>query len=962
MKYILTKEFEAGLNKFDFFCDEENISSRLLFTNDSTKDSHEHIALESAKKYQADAVYFRHFDNNRPPMAQIYIYDLTSKIKSTEEITEMHKKLWNAGQVPLIFIFKKTEVIIMNCLKQPVLDHHTNKINYSPLETIKLASEIEEELDKFKEFSATKFDNGSFWEDSLYKDKFKLENSAYETLLNYLRKLRNDLIKKNILPSKITQKLLVMSILVIYLEERKDDEGNTIFPKKFFQSFAKNAKCFKDIFRKKGACLSLFDNLNTHFDGEIFAWNNLEERKKILNADLSVFSDFLEGKTEKTGQINFWPLYSFNDLPIELISNIYEDFLESKPGVVYTPPYLVNFLINESMPLNKPENDYKILDPSCGSGIFLVAAYTRLINWWRIENNWKKPSLAVLKRLLRGSIYGVDINPEAINLTIFSLSLVLCDTLSPKVIWNKLKFDKLIGKNLFAADFFELLYNKDIQIKFNLIIGNPPFIEEFNTLYAKKINDKYSDKRKIPGNQLALLFLEQAMQLCKNKNTLCLIMPSGPFLYNNNSKAFRKYFIEQYKIKQIIDFTSLKSILYSSANVATIAVFVRKEKPDGKNILHVTARRTKSSKEKIFFEIDYYDFNHVKYNEALNNALVWKTNLMGGGRLHNIMSRLIKLRSLGEYLEEKVKNHGWEIGEGFKVGRKTKSYEASYLTNKKTLPSNAFTDQGIDFTKVHILEDKYFNRIANENKNIFKGPHLLIKEGVTKSSIPIKYLDQDLSFKHGVTGIHAPKKDANKLKNIEKRILGNRIYLYYVANFSGAYLISRATAILKKDILCLPYPIDDKELSLSKIEQLLVNDVLDYMLEFLAKGENSKATSHVDSKQLNNYGRLYCRILNKIYKNFVPMTPIESDSFICYPFGFNNIKKPPSFELGQIEKHLNKLIYKKYSTSLRVIRVIRLYDKNIIYMIKPKQKRYWLNSIAIKDADDTFNDLIIQGY
>ncbi|MDH5561991.1 MAG: N-6 DNA methylase, partial [Deltaproteobacteria bacterium] len=62
------------------------------------------------------------------------------------------------------------------------------------------------------------------------------------------------------------------------------------------------------------------------------------------------------------------------------MSNIYEEFLESKKGIVYTPPYLVNFLIDEQMPLTDfHKTDFKVIDPACGSGVFLVAAFRRMI-------------------------------------------------------------------------------------------------------------------------------------------------------------------------------------------------------------------------------------------------------------------------------------------------------------------------------------------------------------------------------------------------------------------------------------------------------------------------------------------------------------------------------------------------------------------------------------------------------
>jgi len=55
------------------------------------------------------------------------------------------------------------------------------------------------------------------------------------------------------------------------------------------------------------------------------------------------------------------------------------------------------------MPLGHPKMKFRVLDPACGSGIFLVGAFKRMIQWWRVKNNWKKPhkeNIEELKNIL----------------------------------------------------------------------------------------------------------------------------------------------------------------------------------------------------------------------------------------------------------------------------------------------------------------------------------------------------------------------------------------------------------------------------------------------------------------------------------------------------------------------------------------------------------------------------------
>lgn len=997
----LTKEFRHGLEQLDMLDTESSESYGLVFADAHPGNSYEYIAMEKASRYDVDAVYFRRFENRDASIPQVYIYDYTGKEKEPGkyEIGELHRRLWNSGQVQMFFVFTKSEVKIFNCLKKPKFDSTANKAAAFPMEVINLAADVDDRLEQAKrrEFSARKLDNGSFWDTSVYSGKFQLKDSSYENLLKSLEDVRRNLYKRFAESSKIIDKLLVMSLLLKYLEERVDPDGNKVFPKGFFSRFADGAESFLDIL-KQNACpglLGLFDYLSGHFNGEIFKWDNPAERELLSQIDLETLALFLEGRSETSGQRTLWRLYSFNDLPIELISNIYEEFLgdEDKKGIVYTPPYLVHFLIDEAMPLESPAECFKVLDPACGSGVFLVAAYQRIIEWWRIRNNWKKPGLDTLKKLLKDNIHGVDIKPEAVRLAIFSLSLVLLDELSPKEIWEKLKFENLKRSgNLFENDFFYLIKKQQLEGKFDLVIGNPPFVEQLTTAKAKEIEEEQKQHRPpVPGNQLALLFLEQSLGVCKDGGLLCIILPSGPLLYNLGSHDFRTHFFKSCNVKQVLDFTSLSEILFGSANVATAAIYAKKEKPNGDTILHATFRRTKVSKEKIYLQLDHYDFHHVIFKYALDSPLIWKANLLGGGRLFSIISRLAEMSSFGEYLTKKSRENGWVSAEGYSLAvrddeiRKLKRFyaepppfsdkeqeefdnlkkkyrRAGFLTGKDTIIPEALTEEGLIESMIHTLEDEFFHRPRERNKDIFKGPHVLIREIAGQKSIPVAFTDKYLSFSKQIIGIHAPDAHIGELKEIERRIKNNRVYLFYLAVFSGRYGVNKATSLLKSDIDNLPYPEDKNQFEFSEVEYILMNDVLDYMLDFRRKGETAGVMNHVSQKQLSLFGETYCKLLNTTYKRFKPCQPIETGSFICFPVYYGEKPDLGASDITRFEDNLNRLVYKKMGRNLEITRVLRIYDGNVIYMIKPKQVRYWLRSVAVRDADETFEDLLKQGY
>lgn len=997
----MNEAFAYGLAQLDMVSDANHstglVSVSALKTDKAELQPEEIIALENAVKYQVDYVYFRKF-RNRPSVVQVYIYDYTENESfDKQSLIQLHQKLYSSGLVPMFFVFTKSDVVIFNCLEKPA---EKNEFKYKPFTTIKLVSVLADDIEnrkKIRDFSGKAFDNGAFWEDSTYSSSFKSSNGAYEKLLAELKQALRDIISKQILPANIARKFMVISILIKYLEDRIDNQGNSVFPSNFFEEFLSGARSFIDILLDSEATVSLLDHLSSHFGGEVFRITD-EERQIIVNNNLTRFSQFLRGDM-KDMQFLFWKLYSFNDLPIELISNIYEEFLGKKTGVVYTPPYLVNFLLDEAMPLSDDNTDFKVLDPACGSGVFLVGAYKRLIQRWRKKNNWAAPDLRTLKSILVNNIYGIDKDGDATNLTIFSLSLALCDALTPKQIWEELQFDNLKGKNIFNDDFFNVLLtaNKFDSIGFDLVIGNPPFDSSL-TSAARKIENLEIRRDRIPvlleeypivlrrntlpDSQIALLFLEQSIRICKPKGLTCLIQPAGPLLYNNSSSAFRKYLLSRYYTPQVIDFTHISRTLFGKkGDVATAAIFVRNEPAHNKGLFHITVRRTKPNKEKLYFELDSYDFHYIPYGVVVKDDFIWKANFLGGHRYHQLISRLSEYRTLGEYLSEN-ESRGWVANEGFTLATKNdiqllndsissgdiaeqlrleNKYSAPFLTGKKFLPTEAFNEKGIEESNIQVVTDKHFHSTGEES--IYSPPHILLKEIVSNDEIPVLLSNEYITFRNSIIGIHAPVEDYSLLQELARRLYKNKIYPFYIAATSGRYMINKSSSFLKTDVVKLPYPVDEADIELDYFEQILIDDFTHFLLKFRREGENSRiAEEDVSQEVLVAFGETYCQVLNSVYKSIKPYDYFEMESFICYPFYFGDKPKISFEDSQQAEKHVTDLAKVNYGLNVRIIRVIRMYEHNTIYMIKPRKMRYWLQSIALRDADETFTDLRKQGY
>ena len=255
------------------------------------------------------------------------------------------------------------------------------------------------------------------------------------------------------------------------------------------------------------------------------------------------------------------------------------------------------------------QHDEVILDPCCGSGVFLVEAYKRLVLHWRSRNQWKKPSQTILKGLLK-KVHGVDLEEGAVELAAFSLCLALCDALEPEEIRASIKlFPQLMGKTLHPSCFFEA--NEQLLLKdpIGVVVGNPPFTSSLSTPGAQRSYDQYvTNHGSLPDKQLAYLFLYEAMGMVVEGGVLSMLQQYN-FLYNQQSLGFRQNFIGKWNVREVLDFISVRGLFKKgSADTKVIVVVAEAVSPPAdSNILHATFRRSGRVNAEQGFDIDYYD-------------------------------------------------------------------------------------------------------------------------------------------------------------------------------------------------------------------------------------------------------------------------------------------------------------------------------------------------------------------
>ncbi len=971
----------------------------------------ERLYIEEAKQLStsADAVYFRRFYKNEADVIPysstpaVCIFYQSDSFFNTKPHKVLHAELWSAGKTEMYILLGETRVDIINARKPAKRDVDDVTLDHKDLVLAQTTIENFED----SRFSAHLFGSGTFWEQSDFQDKIDGNSNPYSFLLDYLMDVRKKLLKDSSideLKAVTIDKLLITSILIKFLEEIKDDDGKHTL-KSIYRKHNLETETFEEGLRK-GKCLSILNDLGKVFNGKIFDTFTEEEQEKIAHANLNSVANFLNTKTDvKTNQIFIWEQYSFNHLPAEVISAIYENFIQEEAGrneevrkdVVYTPLHLVNLMIDEAMPLEQPELfdnlTFKVLDPACGSGVFLVAAYKRMLQWWAI-NNWRKtnevayPDKETAKQILEQNIFGVDIEEVAAIVSIFGLTTAFLDKLTPKEIWNDLTFKDLSQQNIQGLNFTDWAKSaEDKKGYFDLVIGNPPFnVSSKGTITDADLKDLFG--KEVPGNKLSLKFFEAALFFGKK---VSMILPSNNFLYGVNGQEYRKRIFNNYTVEKIYDFTHLRESLFLKKNIkgvenkktgrTPVLVLILQNKPSQyQSIEHIIVKRELLSEQKLSFEIDYYDKYRVRWDWAVDEKkqFIWKTNLLGGGRLFHLVYRLSLLETLKQFLEVKENKNEWLYSSGYKTNHKNrKRVPADFITGKDTVKPSTLDE----FGQFERMPEKAALFAEPRKKELFANPHIIFGLVLEKSNakFPIAFTKDYVCFNITYIGISSPKSDEDELHEIYNKLHTNEktsdLYKAFILGRSSRVLVSHETSFLKEDIDNLPYPQEGKYLETSEYESIIVNDVLAYY-RHLGKAITKNNDGHIlhepiNEPELEAFGKVYCGVLNEIYaedgKSWQAGQVVQTPTFVSYQFGFGKEGGLPyDFKTGT-EQAFNVLLANIQSNSgIHYTRIIRYYQQidgyDCVYLIKPNARRYWLQSTALRDADDTFMDLKKNGY
>tara|TARA_R110001592_G_scaffold43887_1_gene141886 strand:- start:2356 stop:5268 length:2913 start_codon:yes stop_codon:yes gene_type:complete len=945
----------------------------------------ENLANNRLKHYQLQAKhvgadYFYCFDSEleKQKIPFVYIYDYRKQNIDSDNLATINKRIWTIGDIALAIVVYSDEVKIIDT-RQPVQVSDEGKLiaNLFPL-----ISNIDKKLKKL-------IFSGRILEE---KTTDYLSVSPYVKLLEHIDK--NILLKKDEIGCSphILRPLIVKCILIKYLEEQVDEKGFNIFRNNYFSFFLNESKdlaTFCDVL-KGGKILDLFSELNKKFNGGVFDLSN-EEIEEISKSNLKPIANALDGRFELHGQGSFWKLYELKFIPIEFISRLYEKFIISVEGrqkghgAYYTPPHLARLLVDELIPFdsNIDFENFKLLDPCCGSGIFLVLAYKRLITLWMLQNNKQRAEgekdIIALKKILSNCIYGVDINSDAISITATSLQIEYTSHFHPKDI-DLIQFDNLIFKgNLEAKGFFK--WYKSTSLKFDIIVGNPPFnIDKVENIKNAKIGlddicdeeffiDEKGRRKVFPNKNPALtIFYQSIERLLKSSGLLFMIMPSSALLYNPTSLKFRKAVFSKWNTKKIFDFTPLKNFLWGNTKVATIGILLQNTASKHEAIEHLVIRSSYlNHKGALRFQIDKYDRFSVPFEKAIADKYYWKTNLLGGGKLHFYVDKYLSdPYTINNYKED----NNWIANVGYQRDASAKKNILNLKSHKVVISENIQNDIISD----DIYKTCDFDDVVrvNSKRELYNPPNILLRLN-TNYNIPVLLNEKKAYFPKGILGIKGSNRKKmesfinvfKQNKYLYKQLIGIASSKTFVQQ-SGRYTIDA------QDVMNLPLKIDENSNlvafdNLSEIEKAIWDDT-----ELLALSVN-KTTGllfkNATDFNLEQYSDAFCTVLNYVYEKgeykFRHKRIVKNEDWVWITLWHTNVDKP----VESILNPENEPIYKEIlhddisNNGLKINRIIAyINEPNCISFLKPRALKYWTRSIAYRDAEEIKSLMFKNGY
>lgn len=577
-----------------------------------------------------------------------------------------------------------------------------------------------------------------------------------------------------------------------------------------------------------------------------------------------------------------WGDLDFAHIPIGVLSQVYENFsrvrdtqLSEQTSAYYTPKNIARYLVDDAFEGIADKKNARILDASCGAGIFLVLAFRKLVAC-RWEHDGKRPDTRTIQSILYNQLCGFDVSESALRLAALSLyitaielngsprppkSLKFPKRLQGVVLYNHRRPEEQESKSFVLGSLRPDL-SKDFNGSFDMVIGNPPWSRlkgdnekikkeikahnaAFTALTRRILTDRglatVAETYHNPDNNPDLPFLWSSIQWAKPGGIIAMALPGRIFLKQTpaGTHAFNAI-LRGLEITGILNGSNLSdSEVWPDMNQPFMLFFARNRKPEANHHFHfVTPHFEKRLNEKGRIRIDYQSAQPVAVSDVLKDSWLLKTLAVGTSLDVEVIRKLDELEwpTVKSYWESK------ELYSGLGYNRSPKLHQdnAAFM---RELPDFAPPANGGFSVDVPLLP-KFERSTAHMPRciDLYTPPLLIVPESPGSSLFSPKswIVREPTVFSKSYYGFSAHgSKNAGLVLALLHLITHTDLFRYQVLMTSSRMGAERRT-FLKENLESFPFPVID----------LLTTSQRQYAIELSSRLETSSSKPW---KAINNF-------------------------------------------------------------------------------------------------------------
>ena len=943
------------------------------------------------------------FEINGAPC--LYFKSLSAE-PTEQQLRDWHRTAWNHGLGRMLWVVTPQRVRVLNAFMPP--EKPTGKqTRRHPAELLQAATADLEQLRKF-ELDRISLESGQFWTTRAGK-RITKKTRIDEQLADDLEKAAELLAEKGCDALK-SHRLMLRTLFTAYLEARG------VLPAELFEGL--KGSSFGDVLQSSRETKAFFERMCDTFNGDLFPpppkTGAEHESYTFTNDQLSVARSIVMRRDLKSGQQTFdFARYDFEVIPIELISSIYERFiyagnpkLAKERGTHYTPVNLVDLVFSQvfddslfDAPLGEKP---KVLDLACGSGVFLVEAFRRLLS--RRVAAGERLSRTLVRDVLATQLYGVDLEETAIEIAAFSLCLTAFELDPSPGSISQLKFrESLKGRNLFVGDAFGTngftkrteFANKD----FAIVVGNPPWKKTTGSKASKETASQshiafcnsHDPMINLPyRSPIDQAFIWRSRHFAKPGGRIGLIVDAKNFFsQEDQSLVARKQLFETLRARVMLNLSALHNKrLFPKAEQPAMIFVAEKAKPRTKDeMVFASAERSDTFREHGIVELFLERVNLLPIRRVATEAHILKVAAHGTPRDRAIIALLFKAH---ETLGSALAASGTKLHRGF---QRTGTTPVPDVLRKKPMLEDA------DLTRFNqtvggLPPLPYETMDRPREPATYEPPLCLIQGSLQQDRLTAAICAKMLIYSRTYFGIPLSGIESWKQKALLS-YLNSSLATYCFFLTSTRFGIDKQIAELN-DLERLPFtfpnnledagPLADEFwtkrntsssgfdsldeavfnfFDVSQWEREYITDVVKYDLDFVRHGSSSTAAEVPKAEELTAYAStlvdsIRSNLSDALLKvNADVITGLSDVCAVVVRFDDKSERAIRSLAVANFDfsGRLAELLHAPLTSAFQLRRSLVMFDNDRCIIVKHAQKRFWSRARAYDDADTIFAEL-----